>query len=232
MDDIHKNMDQSMQYDPYIEDIKNYNINKPTKLNNLQYEIIEQEPEVCNIENEINNEQDNSKELAIKLKLLSKNLHNDLINNDHGYCFWCTCEFNTQAIFIPKHKINKSYKCYGFFCTPQCAAGYLFNEHIDTSVKYERYQLLNYIYQSVYEYEKNIIPAPKPYYLLDKYCGNLTIEEYRQMISQDKLILLMDKPLSRNYPELFEENNEFNVHTINTFSKQKQKTQKKSIFHT
>ena len=69
------------------------------------------------------------------------------------------------------------------------------------------------------------------YYLLDKFCGNLTIEEYRTLMEQDKLILVMDKPLSRNYPELFEENNEYHVHTINTFSKKKKDMVKQNIFH-
>ena len=51
-------------------------------------------------------------------------------------------------------------------------------------------------------------------------------------MDQDKLILVMDKPLSRNYPELFEENNEYHVHTINTFAKKKRETVKQNIFQT
>ena len=91
--------------------------------------------------------------------------------------------------------------------------------------------MLNFIYNGIYNYEKNIVPAPSPYYLLDKFCGNLTIEEYRKLMEQDKLILVMYKPLSRNYPELFEENYEYHVHTINTFSKKKKDMVKQNIFH-
>ena len=44
----------------------------------------------------------------------------------------------------------------------------------------------------------------------DIHCiGATTIDEYRKLNEQDKIILVMDKPLSRNYPELFEENNVF-----------------------
>lgn len=236
MDDINKN-DTVMEYNPHVEDISNYNIVQPSKLNNLQYEIIEDINSQEMVTNDINIDEStketetSNKELSMKLKLLSKQLHNDDLQNEQGNCFWCTCEFDTPTIYIPKHKFDLKYKCYGNFCSPQCAAGYLFDEHIDSSTKYERYQLLNYIYGEPYQYEKNIIPAPKPHYLLNKFNGNLTIQEYRQLISQDKIILLMDKPLSRNYPELFEENNEYNVHTINTFNKPKSKALKKNIFN-
>jgi hypothetical protein len=83
------------------------------------------------------------------------------------------------------------------------------NENIDTSVKMERYQLLNFIYGKIYEYKKNIKPAPNPYYLLDKYYGNLNIQEYRNLLTNDRLLLIVDKPLTRILPELHEENNDF-----------------------
>ena len=43
------------------------------------------------------------------------------------------------------------------------------NETMDSSEKFERYQLLNFIYGKIYNYKINIKPAPNPYYLLDKY---------------------------------------------------------------
>jgi hypothetical protein len=85
----------------------------------------------------------------------------------------------------------------------------LFKENIDQTIKYERYQLLNLLYSKVYQYERNIKFAPNPYYLLDKYMGNLTIEEYRQLLTYDRVMLVLDKPLTKIYPELHEDNNEF-----------------------
>ena len=81
------------------------------------------------------------------------------------------------------------------------------SENIDTSIKFERYSLLNYIYRSIYKYQKNIKPAPSPYYTLDKFCGNLSIEEYRSHFTDDNLLIVANKPQSRIMPELFEENN-------------------------
>lgn len=87
------------------------------------------------------------------------------------------------------------------------------NENIDTSTKFERYYLLNNIYGKAYNYKKNIKPAPSPHYLLDKYLGNLTIEEYRNLYKLDKLFVVTDKPLSRTLPELYEDNDDFILNT-------------------
>ena len=44
---------------------------------------------------------------------------------------------------------------------------------------------------------------------LDKFNGNLTIEEYRKLLHSDRLILVVDKPLTRTFPELHEDNDDF-----------------------
>ena len=55
-------------------------------------------------------------------------------------------------------------------------------------------------------YKKNIKPAPDPHYLLDKFFGNLTIQEYRKLLKTEHLLLVVDKPMTRVLPELFEDN--------------------------
>ena len=57
-------------------------------------------------------------------------------------------------------------KGYGCFCHPECAVAFLMNENIDTSVKFERYFLLNSIYGPIYNYNKSIKPAANPHFLL------------------------------------------------------------------
>ena len=78
---------------------------------------------------------------------------------------------------------------------------------IDTAARFERYQLLNYLYCKIYNYTKNIKPAPCPFYTLDKYYGSLTIQEYRQLLKNERLLLIIDKPLIRQIPELHEDTN-------------------------
>jgi hypothetical protein len=152
---------------------------------------------------------DSSKEIWKKLKQLENNLHINNVNNKRSACFWDTCEFDNPPIYIPKHFINDSYHVYGCFCSPECGVAYLMNENIDSSTKFERYHLFNHIYSKIYDYKKNIKPAPNPYYMLEKYYGNLSIQEYRSLLRNERLFLIVDKPLTRILPELHEDNDDF-----------------------
>ena len=150
-------------------------------------------------------------EIWKKIKELNMRLHNNKISDKNSSCFWCSCSFSNPPIYIPKSYINGVYEVYGSFCTPECAVGFLFRENIDSTTRWERYAMLNSIYSSIFKYKKNIKPAPEPYYILDKYYGTLSIEEYRTMLRKDKLLMVVDKPLTRVLPELYEDNNEFNI---------------------
>ena len=150
-----------------------------------------------------------TKELWKKLKQLEHNLHINNVNNKKSACFWDTCEFDNPPVYIPKHYINGTYHVYGCFCSPECGVAYLMNENIDSSTKFERYHLFNHIYSKMYDYKKNIKPAPNPYYMLEKYYGNLTIQEYRSLLRNERLFLIVDKPLTRILPELHDDNDDF-----------------------
>ena len=49
------------------------------------------------------------------------------------------------------------------------------------------------------------------FYTLDKFYGNLSIQEYRKLLKNDRLLLVVDKPLTRSLPELHEDNDEFTI---------------------
>jgi len=159
-----------------------------------------------------------------KLKMLAHDLHTNNISDKKSACFWCTCEFDNPAIYIPKHAIKDTYHVYGCFCSPECSVGHLFQQSdIDSSTKFERYSLLNHIYGRIYNYEKNIKPAPDPNYTLDKFYGNLSIQEYRQLLKHERLLLIVDKPLMRSLPELHEDNDDFIINTQSMGEKYKLK---------
>ena len=162
-------------------------------------------------DNSISNYDNDIKLLCNKLNHLSYNLQHNNISDKKSDCFWCTCSFDNPPIYIPKYHINNSYQCYGCFCSPECATAFLFKESIDTSTRFERYYLLNHIYNKVYNYAKNIKPAPDPYYTLNKYYGELTIQEYRRTFKSERLLIVVDKPLSRVLPELHEYNDDIMV---------------------
>lgn len=150
-----------------------------------------------------------SKNVWRKLKQLEHNLHINNVNNKKSACFWCTCDFDNPPVYVPKHYINGTYHVYGCFCSPECGVAHLMNEPIDSSAKFERYHLLNHIYSKIYDYKKNIKPAPNPYYMLEKFYGNLSIQEYRSLLRNERLFLIVDKPLTRILPELHEDNDDF-----------------------
>ena len=170
-----------------------------------------------------NVETDSLKDIWKKLSILEQCLHNNDISDKKSACFWCTCDFDNPPIFIPKYELNNSYHVYGCFCSPECSAAYLMKENIDQASKIERYALLNHIYCKIYAYEKNIKPAPSPFYTLNKYYGNLTIQEYRKLLKNERLLLIVDKPLTRQLPELHQDNDDFiiNTNTIPSASKYK-----------
>ena len=160
-------------------------------------------------DDEKSNKDSDIRDVWKKLKVLEHNLHINNICDKKSACFWCTYDFDNPPVYIPKHFVKESYHVYGCFCSPECATAYLMEENIDSSAKFERYHLINHIYSKIYDYKKNIKPAPNPYYMLDKYYGNLSIQEYRSLLRNERLFLVVDKPLTRILPELHEDNDDF-----------------------
>ena len=162
------------------------------------------------------------KEVWRKINRLKMVLHKDnarFNSTQQSGCFWCTCEFDTPVIHIPKlyTKSTDSYTVYGCFCSPECATSYLMKETIDTSTRFERYQMLNVLYNNICNNtDKPIKPAPDPHYLLSKFYGNLSIDEYRKLLKSDHLLYIVNKPLTHSLPELYEDNNEFLVNNKTT----------------
>ena len=151
----------------------------------------------------------NMKDINMKLKQIKINLYKNTLQDKKSACFWCTYEYDNPPCYIPKHEIDDKLYGYGSFCRPECAVAYLMKENLDDSTKFERYHLLNQIYGKVYEYKKNIKPAPNPHYLLEKFYGNLSIQEYRKLLKTEHLLLVVDKPMTRILPELFEDTDNF-----------------------
>ena len=155
-------------------------------------------------------ESKNMRDIWKKIRELEYYLHTNTPYKKSA-CFWCAHDFDNPAVYIPKFFMKQQYHVYGCFCCPECAVAYLMTETVDTAVKFERLHLLNFLYSKIYNYTKGIKPAPNPHYLLERFMGNLSIHEYRKLINNERLLLIVDKPLTRIMPELHEENDEFMV---------------------
>jgi hypothetical protein len=193
----------NQKYDP--SSFSSKNVQHPTTTEtsaNMQFAFSDKELGDCDLEckNATN------KEIWKKISQLKLNFHrNDSLGIQRSACFWDTCEFDTPPIHIPM----SSTRGYGCFCHPECAVAFLMSENIDTSVKFERYYLLNSIYGPIYNYNKSIKPAANPHYLLNKFYGNLTINEYRKLFQCEQVVYMVNKPLTNVLPELYEDNNDF-----------------------
>ena len=194
-------------------------------------------------ENDVNNEQlhlhnhsnalVNMKEIWKKLKVLEHDLHVNNVANKKHYCYWDTCEFDNPPIYIIKHFIDGSYEVEDCYCSPECAVAALFKKtNIDSSTKFERYHLMNHVYGKIFNYTKNIKPAPNPHYTLEKFDGNLTIQEWRALLNNERLFLVIDKPLTRVMPEIHDDNDEFIINNkiipSNTYKVKKRASTAKS----
>jgi len=208
-----------LSYNPTVPpDIMSYDINKPFSYypdessidNKLAYTDV-----ICKKCNQTGSspiEEDSSlllKDIHQKLKKLRTTFYKNTLSDKKSACFWCTYDFDNEPCYIPKYEIGDTTAGYGCFCRPECAVGFLMNESINDSTKFERYQILNHIYSKVYGFKKNIKPAPSPYYLLDKFYGTLSIQEYRKLLKTEHMLLVLDKPLTRILPELHDDNDEF-----------------------
>jgi hypothetical protein len=249
--DIYESFQETYKYNPTVEAIQSFNFDNQNVSNFLieenavtSYENSSNQVPSCpksmytkctgeNIHETQYDADMDTKSIWTKIHELKVKLHKNDISGKRSACFWCTCEFDSPPIFIPKNEFQDTYQVYGCFCTPQCGTAYLMNEKIDSSVKFERYQLLNHVYGKIFNYEKNIKPAPDPHYILDKFYGTLSIKEYRDLLKNDQLLLIVEKPLTHVFPELYEDNSDFvlNHRTIpasNNVFKLKRKTKDSS----
>jgi len=227
-----------LKYDTITNEQNSYKSNLNGNLNSgLNNYISNDFQELNKSDDEYDNEctkEGDIREVWKKLKTLEHNLHINNICDKKSACFWCTYDFDNPPVYIPKHYIKESYHVYGCFCSPECATAYLMEENIDSSAKFERYYLINHIYSKIYDYKKNIKPAPNPFYMLEKYYGNLTIQEYRALLRNERLFLIVDKPLTRILPELHEDNDDFIINNkiipsnAYQFKKKLQKKQNKN----
>ena len=151
----------------------------------------------------------NIKDVTMKLKQIKIQLYKSNNPDKKSACFWCTYEYDNPTCYIPKYELDDEMCGYGSFCRPECAVAYLMKENIDDTTKFERYHLINQLYGKSQNYNKNIKPAPDPHYLLDKFYGNLTIQEYRKLLKTEHMLLVVEKPMTRILPELHDDMEDF-----------------------
>ena len=120
-----------LNYNPTIENIEAYSINNTKGQDlDLNLNLLSDNDNKQTNEEIVNGdiEKKHSKDIKFiwkKLKTLETDLHTNNLDLKKSACFWCTYDFDTPCIYIPKCKFKESYKVYGCFCSPECACAYL-----------------------------------------------------------------------------------------------------------
>jgi hypothetical protein len=172
----------------------------------------------------------NIKDVNQKLKRIKLQFYKNNNPDKKAACFWCTYDYDNPSCYIPKYEMDGQIYGYGSFCRPECAVAFLMKENLDDSTKFERYHLLNQMYSKIYDYKKNIKPAPNPYFLLDKFYGNLSIQEYRKLLKTEHMLLVIEKPMTRILPELHEDNEDFIMNIYGTKTPSKTNNQSGGVY--
>ena len=99
-------------------------------------------------------------------------------------CFWCCHTFTHRPVVLPIRDTGEHLLVTGNFCSPECAAAYLFDIRQDSHTRWEQYALLHRIYGDACQ--GSIYPAPVRT-LLKLFGGALSIQEYRALIQSHKV---------------------------------------------
>jgi hypothetical protein len=107
-------------------------------------------------------------------------------------CFWDCHQFRGKPCVIPTVIEEGIWRVYGNFCSPECAAAYLFNERLDLHVQWERYALLNRLYAQDGD-PVRLAPARTA---LQMFGGTLDISDYRKIMAEKRMrIDVMTPPM-------------------------------------
>lgn len=145
-----------------------------------------------------------------KIKKLKIAFYRNEMQDKKADCFWCSYPYDNDPCYILQYGYNNEIYGHGSFCSPECGVAFLFGKQStwDDSAKTEAYQLMNYYYGKPNGFQQSIKPALSPYYFLEKFYGNLTIQEYRKLTKSNHMMLIVDKPVTRILPEIHEDNDQ------------------------
>lgn len=127
------------------------------------------------------------------------------LEKKRSHCFWCTCDSCGDTPFFIPVRVNPESKettGYGHFCSPNCALAWLYSENnVSPHEKHERDQLIHLLFLPEGSSER-FRPAPDPRLLLDKFTGNLTVDEYRSLFHSDLFLFPMEYNITRQWKEI------------------------------
>lgn len=148
---------------------------------------------------------DKNKSISIFTEFSDANKNNSWPSKTNIDCLWCCFSFTNAPYGIPIRKIQDKYQMFGNFCSPSCAASYIFEmKYLNEAEKLASYSMLNYLYKDPNSEGINFAPSKL---CLKKFGGRLSIEQYRNIISfKKKELNVLIPPLMSIIPNVEETN--------------------------
>ena len=94
---------------------------------------------------------------------------------------WDFKPFTGKPYGLPMKKIGNEIYMFGNFCCPQCAAAYNFNSNDESDEIWERYSLLNWLYQDELENSNDTVKIAPSRLTLKENGGTLSLDEFRSV---------------------------------------------------
>lgn len=168
--------------------------NPKEDVNDILEELSKQRQQEINYSNT-----NNDKISYIFLDYLEYNFKKTWPSSTRINCLWCCEEFDNEPYGIPMSKQGDTFQMFGNFCSPQCAAAYIFDQNDNTNELWERYSLLNFLYGSA----TDKINVALPRLALKKFGGPFTIDEWKKK-SKCKCYKVIMPPMISIIPTLEE----------------------------
>jgi len=109
-------------------------------------------------------------------------------------CWNCCHSFTSISKSIPLKYSNDVFYVYGYFCSYECSARYIFDTMDDNKV-WDTYALLNLYYNISNETRGNPVMVAPSKLLLNTFGGHLNIDEYRASFSSGTSHILYIPPI-------------------------------------
>jgi len=154
---------------------------------------------VQHYDNIIINIQPNQTEEVNELPGYTKD-NGSIVNNTNCELCWncCHCIDNYNAKSIPMKYTNHTFYIYGYFCSYNCGARYIFDTFNDKR-KWELYSLLNLYYNISNKTTSHHIPLAPNKLVLRKFGGTMDIDEYRSNNLSYELVLTPIIPVDHTF---------------------------------
>lgn len=165
------------------------------KKKDFNYEPIPYERNSCYVDDEHNKVySDETSELCEKSEREYHNL----------CCFWCchNVEYKMYGMPVRFDNTTNTYLVYGTFCSLQCANAYNFSVHNGSDKVWEINSLIQMMAKR-YGFSEFVRPAPSRY-LLKMFNGNLSIEEFRKVHSNNEATYVLNVPPMISLPSSYE----------------------------